>query len=139
MVPKVRFIAEIGLKVTDLEKMKAFYLDVMGFEIHIEEEKHVFLKIADLPSPLGEVGHDQLIVLFARDVQPDVRVTTLDHLAFEISPEDYDETLEKFKAAGMVLRERSWPDTLDWRARSFFFYDPEKNVIEIVTADPGAE
>jgi catechol 2,3-dioxygenase-like lactoylglutathione lyase family enzyme len=136
MVPKILFIAEIGLRVSDLPKMKEFYRDVMGFSIEIEEENHVFMKIADLPSPLGALGHGQLFVLFARGVQPDIRVTTLDHLAFEISPDEYDETLNKFKAAGLVLRERSWPDSLDWRGRSFFFYDPEKNVIEIITAAP---
>ena len=34
----------------------------------------------------------------------------------------------------MVVRERSWPDSLDWRARSFFFRDPEGNVIELIAS-----
>jgi catechol-2,3-dioxygenase len=39
----------------------------------------------------------------------------------------------------MAIRERSWPESLPWRARSLFFYDPEGNVIELIAHDPTAE
>ena len=136
MAPNVLFIAEIGLRVSNLKKMTDFYREVMGFGIELEAETHVFMKIADLPSPLGQVSHPQMLVLFDRSVQPDINLTTLDHLAFEIPPEVYDEEISSFREKGMVLRERSWPDTLAWKGRSFFFRDPEGNVIEIISADP---
>ena len=137
MPPRIRHIAEIGLRVADLDKMIAFYEDVLGFEMHIPAEKHVFLKIGELDTPLGRIGHPLILALFKRDAKPEIKGTSLDHLAFEIPPEDYDEQLARFQAKGMVLRERSWPDTLNWRGRSFFFYDPEGNVIELIAAQEG--
>ncbi len=132
--PRISLIAEVGLRVDDLAKMRDFYQEVLGFEVAQVGPNHVFLKIGDLPSSLGAIGHAQLLVLFDRETTPDTRVSSLDHLAFEIPPEDYPAELAKFQAKGMVLRERAWPDTLDWRARSFFFHDPEGNVIELIAA-----
>ena len=134
MAPSVMHIAEIGLRVTDLSKMIAFYQEMLGFEVHISEPHHVFLKVSELNSPLGDIGHPQLLALFNRQIDLDISMTTLDHLAFEIPSEQYEAELARFKAMGMVIRERSWPDSLDWRARSFFFRDPEGNIIELVAS-----
>lgn len=139
--PRVLFVAEVGLRVADLDAMIAFYRDVLGFGLFVKAEAHAFLEIADLPSPLGRAGHAQILGLFARDAAPDLARSTLDHLAFEVAPEEYEAERARFLAKGMVIRERSWPDSLDWRGRSFFFHDPEGNVIEIIaalsSADPG--
>ena len=131
---RVMHIAEIGLRVINLANMVSFYKDTLGFEIHIAGAEHVFLRIGDLNSPLGKVGHPQLLALFKRQPDPDINFTSLDHLAFEIPDDQYEAELAQFKAAGMVIRERSWPDSLDWRARSFFFRDPEGNIIELVSS-----
>ena len=139
MGPKILFVAEIGLRVSDLKKMVAFYRDVMGFSVQLAQETHVFMTIAELPSPLGHANHNQVLGLFDRKSDPDLARSTLDHLAFEVAPEDYMQEREKFMEKGMVIRERSWPDSLDWRGNSFFFRDPEGNVIEIIAAMPEAE
>ena len=97
------------------------------------------MKVGELESPLGEIGHALILGLFDRQTELAVKASTLDHLAFEIPSEYYEEELEQFKSKGMVIRERSWPDTLDWRARSFFFYDPEGNVIEIIASNATEE
>ncbi|MEM7114591.1 MAG: VOC family protein [Chloroflexota bacterium] len=124
--------AEVGLRVKDLSKMVAFYQEMLGFEIDMTLDSVVFLKVGELPSPLGEAGHPQLLALFSRDTTLDVGLSTLDHLAFEIPREQYDAELARFQALGMVIRERTWPDSLLWRGRSFFFRDPEGNVIELI-------
>jgi catechol-2,3-dioxygenase len=77
-------IAEVGLRVKDLTRMAAFYQEVLGLEIVRAYSKHVFLKAGELNSPLGRGGHPQLLVLFDREVQLEIDLTTLDHLAFEI-------------------------------------------------------
>ena len=135
MVRRVIQIAEVGLRVNNLAKMIAFYEEMLGFEPHIVETHHAFLKVGELSSPLGSVGHPQLLALFDRDSRLDQQVSALDHLAFEIPSQDYEAELARFTAQKMVIRERSWPNTLDWRARSFFFLDPEGNVIELIAAN----
>ena len=132
---RITHVAEIGLRVTNLQRMIEFYQNVLGFEVEMAYPHHAFLKIAELESPLGEIGHALILGLFDRQTELDAKSSTLDHLAFEIPSEYYEEEFARFQAQGMVVRERSWPDSLDWRARSFFFYDPEGNVIEIIASD----
>ncbi len=131
---RITHVAEVGLRVADLQLMIDFYRDVLGFEVEIAHPTHAFLKAGELESPLGEIGHALILGLFDRRAEVDARASSLDHLAFEVPPEHYDEELDRFRSMGMVIKERSWPDTLDWRARSFFFRDPEENVIEIIAA-----
>ena len=139
MQPLVLHIAEIGLRVKDLPKMVAFYQELLGLEIVLAEPNYVFLKVGDLPSPLGAVGHPQMLVLFDRGVELDPTRTTLDHLAFEVPSDRYPAERERLLARGWVIRERSWPESLAWRARSLFLLDPEGNVIELIAHDPTVE
>jgi len=132
---RITHIAEVGLRVTNLDKMVEFYQKVLGFEVEITRPHHAFLKIAELGSELGEIGHALILGLFDREIELEVTSSTLDHLAFEVPSEFFEEERERFRSKGMIIRERSWPDTLDWKARSFFFYDPEGNVIEIIGAN----
>lgn len=138
MKPGIMHFAEVGLRVRDLPKMVAFYKDILDLEIEIEGANYVFLKVGELESPLGGVGHPQMLVLFDRDVELDIDMSTLDHLAFEIPSEAYETQWRRLTAKGFELRERSFPQTLPWRARSLFFHDPEGNVIEFIAHDPDA-
>jgi catechol 2,3-dioxygenase-like lactoylglutathione lyase family enzyme len=132
MKPTIMHIAELGLRVRDLEAMTAFYEELLGLETELTGPNYVFLKVAELESPLGGVGHPQMLVLFDRGDDPDSAEGTLDHLAFEIPEDEYETQRSRLEAKGFDLRQRSWPDTLAWRARSLFFRDPEGNVIEFI-------
>ena len=128
-------IAEVALRVRDLETSVAFYREHLGFDIHLEEPGVTFLEVGPLASPLGDVGHPQLLALFKRDMEIDETRSAFDHIAFEIEPGVYDTMFAQFQTAGMVIRERVWPDTLLWRGRSFFFRDPDGNVVELIAAN----
>ena len=112
MTPRIMHIAEIGLKVSDLNNMIAFYQEHLGFSILIKEDKHVFMKIADLDSDLGKVNHPQILAFFDRNMDLDISMTTLDHLAFEVADDEYDkeraEFLEKFVANAKASFEEKW-------------------------------
>ena len=126
-------IAEIAIRVNDLEGMAAFYQEELGFVFHKRQEDAVFLEVGPLESPLGEAGHPQLFALFSRGHELRDEYSVFDHIAFEIPAEEYDTELTRFLAKGMVIRERAWPDSLLWRGRSFFFRDPERNVVELIS------
>ena len=139
MPPLVLHIAEIGVRVRDLAQMVSFYQEHLGLEVVLAKPTYVFLKVGDLDSPLGRVDHPQMLVLFKRESELDVSLSTLDHLAFEIPSERYAPERERLHALRMIVRERAWPDTLSWKARSLFFHDPEGNVIELIAHDPDAQ
>jgi catechol 2,3-dioxygenase len=139
MTLRVMHIAEVGLRVTDLSRAVAFYQEVLGLETVRAYPTMAFLKAGELDSPLGRGGHPQLLVLFDRQVQLDIALTTLDHLAFEISLEQYPTERERLQQMGLEVTERIWQGEYAWlRARSLFFDDPDGNTIEFITHDRSA-
>jgi catechol 2,3-dioxygenase-like lactoylglutathione lyase family enzyme len=139
MTSRVMHIAEVGLRVTDLPRAVTFYQKVLGLESIRAYPTIAFLKAGELDSPLGRGGHPQLLVLFDRQVQLDIALTTLDHLAFEISLEQYPTEQERLQQMGLEVTERIWQGEYAWlRARSLFFDDPDGNTIEFITHDRSA-
>jgi catechol-2,3-dioxygenase len=134
---RVMHIAEVGLRVKDLDRMISFYQDIFGFEIVHQKSNMVFFNVGELDSPLGHGGHPQYLVFFDRDVEPDKTISTLDHLAFEIPLENFESEKARLEKKGLLERERVWTGQGEFlRARSLFFYDPEGNTLEVIAHDP---
>jgi catechol 2,3-dioxygenase-like lactoylglutathione lyase family enzyme len=144
-------IAEIVLNVRDLPAMRGFYRDVLGFKV-LREACHergiepdpngmptiAFLTIQDVDTPLGRHGHPQMLALidFRRHVFAKERFdgheptrSTLNHLAFEIRPEDYEAEKERLEKLGLNPRQATFPAMT---ARALFFNDPEQNLLELI-------
>jgi len=83
--------------------MLAFYRDVVGLEVWREYPDCVFLRIAD-----GVEGHPQAIVLFDRAVEVGAERSTIDHFAFVISLEDYDERRRQLERLGLQVQPKGW-------------------------------
>ncbi len=130
-------IAEVALRVRDLSVSSRFYMDMLGFTEHKREDGVIFLEVGPLDTELGAVGHPQLLALFDRGAVAGADTSTFDHIAFEIEPSRYDAERRKFQDLNMIVRERSWPDSLPWKGRSFFFRDPDGHVIEVIAANSG--
>jgi len=124
----IRFLAEVGLRVNDLDRMSAFYRDLVGFDIFDEGPGYVFFRVAEAVE-----GHPQLIVLFDRDSKVNQTTTTLDHMAFLIDVDDYDAQRRRLEGFGVEVFAKEFPD-FHWR--SLFFTDPEGNRVEFVAYDP---
>ena len=139
MTLHVMHLAEVAFRVTDLPRAVAFYREVLGLEIVRAYPTMVFLKAGELDSPLGRGGHPQLLVLFDRQVQLDIALTTLDHIAFEISLEQYPTERQRLQQFGLELTERIWRGEYAWLgARSLFLDDPDGNNVELIARDPNA-
>ena len=125
---RVRFLAELGLRVNDLGRMRAFYRDVVGLDVFDEGPEHVFFRVAT-----GVKGHPQLLVLFDRHAEVGPPTSTLDHFAFLIDVNGYDAERRRLEGCGVDVSPKEFPD-FHWR--SLFFTDPEGNRVEFVAYDP---
>ena len=115
------------MRVNDLPRMVAFYREVVGLEVWREHQDCVFLRVAD-----GVEGHPQTLVLFDRNVEVGPEASTIDHFAFVIALEDYDEWRRQLERLGVEVRPKEFPH-FHWR--SLFVADPEGNTVEFVCYD----
>lgn len=138
----VRAVAEIAINVNEIGRMREFYETVLGFEFfaqHPDENPTImFLKIADLGTPLGRGGHPQLFVLIDVHRHPgaiqrfegiDVVQSTFNHVAFEIAPENFDTEQQRLERHGLAPHTEQF---VFLNARALFFEDPEGNLIEFI-------
>jgi catechol-2,3-dioxygenase len=122
-------LGEIALRVNDLQKMRAFYEDVVGLKLLNDKiPGAIFLKVADAVE-----GHPQFLALFDRSVEVGPERTTLDHFAFLIDLSDYESEKRRLEELGIDVFPKVFPEP-KWRA--IFFYDPEGNLVEFVCYDP---
>lgn len=123
----IKSLGEVALRVNDLQRMKRFYTDVLGFPVLGETGTGALLKIAE-----GYAGHTQVLALFDRSVQVGPEHTTVDHIAFTISLTDYASEKKRLESLGLEVEVQVHP-WVKWR--SLYFYDPEGNQLELVCYD----
>ena len=128
----IKGLAEIALRVTDLDKMSRFYEEVIGLELLERFDKTVFFRIAE-----GVEGHVQVLALFDRSGTKgytgiDSKKSTIDHIAFGISKSDYESEMKRIEALGYEVR-TAYHEWVRWR--SLYVTDPEGNTVEMVCYD----
>jgi catechol 2,3-dioxygenase-like lactoylglutathione lyase family enzyme len=137
--PPITGLSEAVLSVADLPKVRDFYMRVMGFPLHSElslqasvadpdgKPTITFLTICQTDTPLGRGGHPQLLALIdyrrhvhakSQFVGHDATRSTLNHLAFEIPPESFDDHAKRLGELGIDL---SYSDFPAMNARAMFF------------------
>lgn len=118
-------IKENCLYVSDLLRTRHFYEEVIGLKlISFVEGRHVFFRAGTsvLLCFLPEVTKKEktLPPHFAYGQQ---------HLAFEVSQKEYEEWKRKLTEQNIqIIHEQHWKEDL----YSFYFYDPDLHVLEII-------
>ncbi|QEC58524.1 glyoxalase [Flavisolibacter ginsenosidimutans] len=118
-------IKETCIYVTNLQTAKTFYNTMLRLPlISFVEERHVFFRAGE--SVL-------LCFVAAKTLQekelPPHGASGPVHFAFEVESNEYDKTLWEVKEAGIeILHEHNW----DGHHRSFYFHDPDKNLLEVI-------
>ena len=141
MNPRIRALGETVLRVKDLERVKRFYIDIIGLDVLREFDGITFLKVADgyggHPQIVG-LFHESLPVPFPNDPREPVRLeaTSLHHFALEIDKTDFEAELARLQRLGADVRtvEHRW-----CRWRSLYVRDPEGNILELVCQDEAIE
>jgi catechol-2,3-dioxygenase len=133
-------IAEISLRVHDLDLMRRFYEQVIGLQV-LREIKNadgtievVFYSVGAGDDNLA-LFEEKLIDWFTRDKSPqiDPKLTTLSHIAFSIALDDFESEMKRIEQLGIEI---IYSGTSSWmRSRMFYFFDPEGNLIEFKSHD----
>ena len=152
-MPAVIGVSEVVLSVANLSLMRDFYSSVLGFPVLSERSMETetpdpngeptisFLTINSPDTPMTANGHPQLLALIdyqrhvfakGRILGHDVTRSTLNHLAFEIPADSYEEHKANLENAGLEVFESQFPT---FGARALFFKDPERNTLELICPD----
>lgn len=144
-------IVEIVLNVDDLPLVRDFYIDVFGFSLHLQSEHEdpehpvapgeptiCFLKVCSSDTPLGRNVHPPMLVLidYKRHAAARKRFTSLEtehsrfnHMAFEISPDSYEDWFARLKNKGLSPAEVVFYNV---QGKAMFVRDPEGNSVELI-------
>ena len=126
---KIRTLSHVVLRVKDLEKMAAFYCDVLGLVRYREYEgRMIFL------TPDPEMEDHQLALVKGRE--GDAKL--LAHIAWSVeSVADVKEYYERFKAQGVPIDHTvSHAYQEMGNTVSCYFLDPEGNCLEVYALVP---
>jgi len=122
-------LRHLALHARDLDAMKRFYVDVLGFEVEWEPDPdNIYLSsgidnLALHRSPSTSLGAGEMAG------------GALDHLGLIVrAPEDVDQWAAFLKSKGVepVVAPKTHRDG----ARSFYFKDPDGNAIQIIHHPP---
>jgi catechol 2,3-dioxygenase-like lactoylglutathione lyase family enzyme len=117
---RVKGIQHLNLQVADLARARAFYTELLGFEVSFAKGDTIWL----------DAGGD-LLGLSEGDV-PAAR--SFEHFGFMVdAPADVDRWTEQLRAHG-VTPEKGPYDRSD--GRSVYFRDPDGHLLEIFWVDP---
>ncbi len=124
---RITGIKETCLYVSDLEETERFYVSILGFKLISKiRGRHVFFRVDDQVllcfNPETTRNEMQLPPHYANGPQ---------HVAFSVDPDEYDTSKEEILSKGVeITHEQNWGSEA---IRSFYFEDPDGNVLEIVT------
>jgi catechol 2,3-dioxygenase-like lactoylglutathione lyase family enzyme len=121
--PPAKGIRHIALKVRNMDAMRRFYVDVLGFQVEWEP---------DAANLYLTSGSDNLAL---HQVNESLPGGTMDHLGILVElPQQVDQWAEYLESSQVNLKTR--PRTHRDGARSIYFYDPENNLIQLIYHPP---
>lgn len=125
--PRVIGILETVLYVADVDRAERFYRDVMALrQIGKEPGRHVFFRIGSAVLLLFRAERTRR----SQSVPPHGAEGEI-HVCFITAPEDYEAWKRRIREEHIVIeQETEWPG-----GRSFYFRDPDGNLLELANAD----
>ena len=131
---KVRALGEIAIRCRDLDRMTAFYRDIIGLEV-LEGRYREGIRFFRIAESYG--GHTAVLALFSDEAGKEGMplggaASSLHHLALTLGREEQDRAVEWYRDKGIdyKIQEFAW---IGWRG--VFTTDPEGNTVELVAYD----
>jgi len=108
-------IDHVVLHVSDLDRARRFYTDVLGFEVAHEFAGHSFLSCGT-----------QMVALFERRGELHSG-DEMNHLALRLATGEYEDVKAALESEGIEVTGRPGDD------RCIYFYDPDRHRIQLLT------
>jgi catechol 2,3-dioxygenase-like lactoylglutathione lyase family enzyme len=125
--PQITGILETVLYVADLDRAERFYSEVMALrQIGKQAGRHVFFRVGTGVLLLFRAGRTrQSGTLPPHGADGEI------HVCFTVSPAEYGAWKQRVQEHGVVIQQEvTWPV-----GRSFYFRDPDGNLLELADAD----
>jgi catechol 2,3-dioxygenase-like lactoylglutathione lyase family enzyme len=125
--PRITGVLETALYVDDIDRAEQFYGEVLGLrQVGKEAGRHVFFR----------VGAGVLLLFRAASTRVTVSLPPHGadgpgHVCLTTDPTDYEPWKARLRERGVVIEH----ETVWERGRSFYFRDPDGNVLEVANAD----
>ncbi len=113
---KTTGIDHVVLWVSDLERSKRFYIDVLGMTVAHESDSQSFL----------HCGSQQIALFDATKRGMKVQSGSLQHMAFLMEPESYEETKARVEEEGCTVEGRRGDPTC------IYFDDPDGHRLQLL-------
>ena len=116
-------ILHFTIGVTDLDKARAFYEEVVGCTFWRRNDSTVFMRAGEDYFVLSRTGYHQ---------PPNKGTDTLIHHAFIVAGEDFDAAMAHLESRGIEILLYEDAGHRSFSGRHAYFHDPDGNGIEII-------
>jgi catechol 2,3-dioxygenase len=133
MAFKIRRVGHLVLRVSNLERSRRFFTDVLGFPQVGENERGMLFFSTDAVD-----NHHMLAIREAKQgaAMPDPEQVGMEHVSFEVATfAELQEVYRVFKQHRVKLRQAVFHGV----AKSIYFYDPDGNLLEVYCNVPPEE
>ena len=128
MLKNIHHLDYVVLICENLQDMKAFYHGIMGFQIHLETDSWIEMRVGSTLLTLSTRERPYVGSAIPKD-------SAAVQLAFRVAPHEIATCYQELKAYGVeivqspqIISERVWQY---WQHKTLFFKDPEGNLLEI--------
>ena len=129
----VKGFSEIVLIVKDIPTSKKFYEDVVDLTVESYDKDWVWFYVGDKNGNQRLAIHKGELLFEEKSPLPEGKRWGQIHFAFEVARINLEQAIEKVKRTGV---EAYGPVDFKWmNARSYYFYDPDGNLIEYWSPD----
>ncbi len=121
---KTKGMVHFTIPVTDPQRAKAFYCDLLGFDFIRETPRMVFCRSEN----------DYFVLTLSQmPINPNVEGAVSIHHAFYVEPDEFDRAVEYLKENGVTIaKEETRGPEAAFGGRHCYFYDPDGNVLELL-------